>query len=230
MTADTAVWRKNACILCENDCGIQVQTDGRRFTKIRGDEEHVATAGYTCNKALRLDHCQNGGARPTTPLRREPDGSSAPIDRVTAIREIAARSKTVRDTHGGASIFFHGGGQGHHLGGAYSGALLRALGTHYRSNALPRRRPARVSSTPTSPAATRPEISPAPRSRFPSARSPGSPTASRAPESCSRTSPRTPSPAPPGTNTCPPASSPFPPDEHPAPCNGNTSTMQGERP
>lgn len=81
----------------------------RRFTKIRGDKEHVATAGYTCNKALRLDHYQNGGARLPTPLRREPDGSFTPIDWDTAIREIAARLKTVRDTHGGESIFFYGG-------------------------------------------------------------------------------------------------------------------------
>ncbi|MGP4050865.1 hypothetical protein [Streptomyces sp. 2A115] len=54
MTAGTATWHKGACILCENNCGIQIQTDGRRFAKIRGDKEHVAIAGYTCNKALRL--------------------------------------------------------------------------------------------------------------------------------------------------------------------------------
>ncbi|MFJ9411241.1 molybdopterin-dependent oxidoreductase [Streptomyces sp. NPDC101393] len=136
MTADTA-WHKSACILCENNCGIRIQTDGRRFAKIRGDKEHVATAGYTCNKALRLDHYQNGGARLTTPLRREADGSFTPIDWDTAFREIAARLKSVRDTHGGESIFFYGGGgQGNHLGGAYSGALLRAVGARYRSNPL----------------------------------------------------------------------------------------------
>ena len=47
------------------------------------------------------------------------------------------RLAQVRDTHGGASIFyFGGGGQGNHLGGAYSGATMRALGGRYRSNAL----------------------------------------------------------------------------------------------
>ncbi|MGP3922467.1 molybdopterin-dependent oxidoreductase [Streptomyces sp. 8N616] len=136
MTAD-ATWHKSACILCENNCGIQIQTDGRAFAKIRGDKEHVATAGYTCNKALRLDHYQNGGVRLTTPLRREADGHFTPIDWDTAISEIAARLKTVRDTHGGKSIFFFGGGgQGNHLGGVYSGALMRALGARYRSNPL----------------------------------------------------------------------------------------------
>ncbi|MGA5205486.1 hypothetical protein [Streptomyces variegatus] len=43
MTADTA-WHSRACILCDTHCGIQIQTDGRRFAKIRGDKEHVATA------------------------------------------------------------------------------------------------------------------------------------------------------------------------------------------
>jgi anaerobic selenocysteine-containing dehydrogenase len=131
------IWHKSACILCENNCGIQIQRDGRRFVKIRGDKDHVATAGYTCNKALRLDHYQNGGVRLTSPLRREPDGSFTPIDWDTAITEITGRLKTVRDTHGGQSIFFYGGGgQGNHLGGAYSGALMRALDARYRSNPL----------------------------------------------------------------------------------------------
>ncbi len=132
-----ATWHKSACILCENNCGIQIQRHGRRFTKIRGDKDHVATAGYTCNKALRLDHYQNGGVRLTTPLRREADGSFTPVDWDTAISEIAARLTAVRDTHGGDKIFFYGGGgQGNHLGGAYSSALMRALGVRYRSNPL----------------------------------------------------------------------------------------------
>ncbi|MGW1729027.1 molybdopterin-dependent oxidoreductase [Streptomyces sp. NPDC002306] len=136
MTAD-ATWHKSACILCENNCGIQIQLDGRTFAKIRGDKEHVATGGYTCNKALRLDHYQNGGARLTNPLRREADGTFTPIGWDTAITEIATRLKAVRDTYGGKSIFYYGGaGQGNHLGGTYSGALMRALGAGYRSNAL----------------------------------------------------------------------------------------------
>lgn len=41
MAADTAIRHKSACILCENNDGIQIQTDARRFAKIRGAEEHV---------------------------------------------------------------------------------------------------------------------------------------------------------------------------------------------
>ncbi|MFB9722493.1 molybdopterin-dependent oxidoreductase [Planobispora longispora] len=131
-------WKKTACILCENNCGIQVQVQDRRFVKIRGDKEHVSSHGYTCNKALRLDHYQNGGRRLTDPLRREADGTFTEISWDTAISEIASRLVAVRDTHGGRSIFFYGGGggQGNHLGGAYRQPLQHALGARYRSNPL----------------------------------------------------------------------------------------------
>ncbi|WP_280342091.1 molybdopterin-dependent oxidoreductase [Nocardia abscessus] len=133
----TGAWHKTACILCENNCGLLIQLEDRRFAKIRGDKDHVASAGYTCNKALRLDHYQNGGTRLTTPLRREPDGTFTEIDWDTAISEVAARLTAVKDTYGGDKIFYYGGGgQGNHLGGAYSTALRRALGSRYRSSAL----------------------------------------------------------------------------------------------
>jgi formate dehydrogenase len=131
------VWSKTACILCECNCGIEVELDGRRLARIRGDREHVASQGYTCNKAFRLDHYQNGRHRLTTPLRRRPDGGFDEIDWDTAIAEVAERFAAVRDAHGGERIFYYGGGgQGNHLGGAYSGATLRALGSRYRSSAL----------------------------------------------------------------------------------------------
>ena len=50
---------------------------------------------------------------------------------------MAARFAAVRDTHGGDSIFYYGGGgQGNHLPGAYGTATRRALGSRYRSSAL----------------------------------------------------------------------------------------------
>ena len=141
MTEPTTIdtWRKTACILCECNCGIEVRLgdDGRTFDRIRGDKAHPGSQGYTCEKALRLDHYQNGRHRLTEPMRRRADGSYEPIDWSTAISEIAAGFKRIRDTHGGASIFYYGGGgQGNHLGGRYGAATQAALGVVYRSNAL----------------------------------------------------------------------------------------------
>ena len=92
---------QTACILCECNCGIEVELDDRRLARIRGDRATSASQGYTCNKAMRLDHYQNGRHRLTSPLRRRTDGSFEEISWDVAITEVAARFAAVRDTHGG---------------------------------------------------------------------------------------------------------------------------------
>jgi anaerobic selenocysteine-containing dehydrogenase len=133
-------WQSNACILCECNCGIEVQLggpDGRRFVRVRGDDAHPTSQGYACEKASRVDYYQNGPHRLTQPLRRRADGSFEEIDWDTAIREVSQRLAALRDTHGGESILYYGGGgQGNHLPGAYSRATRAALGMRYQSSAL----------------------------------------------------------------------------------------------
>jgi anaerobic selenocysteine-containing dehydrogenase len=130
-------FQKTACILCSVNCGIEVKLDGRRFERIRGDKDHPTSRGYTCEKALRLDHYQNGRHRLTSPLRRRADGTFEEIDWDTAIHEVATKLAAIRDAHGGDAILYYGGGgQGNHLGGGYSGSTRGALGMTYASNAL----------------------------------------------------------------------------------------------
>ena len=131
-----ADWRTTACILCECNCGLQVQLggdDGRRFVRLRGDKDHAVSRGYACEKAHRLDYYQNGPHRLTRPLRRTPNGTFEEIDWDTAITEVAAR---LRALPGSAILYYGGGGQGNHLPGTYASATRRALGSRYRSNAL----------------------------------------------------------------------------------------------
>jgi anaerobic selenocysteine-containing dehydrogenase len=133
-------WQPTACILCSVNCGIEIRLggdDGRSFERVRGDKAHPTSRGYTCEKALRLDHYQNGRHRLTTPLRRREDGTFEEIDWDTAIAEVAARLDDVRREHGGEAILtYGGGGQGNHLGGAYGRATRAAFGAVYTSNAL----------------------------------------------------------------------------------------------
>lgn len=135
---DTDNWQSTACILCSINCGIKVQTDGdRHITKIIGDKEHPISQGYVCEKVQRLDYYQNGADRLTSPMRRRADGTYEAVDWDTAISEITARMVAVRDEYGGDKILYYGGGgQGNHIGGAYVDAWLKALGVRYRSNAL----------------------------------------------------------------------------------------------
>jgi anaerobic selenocysteine-containing dehydrogenase len=130
-------WQASACILCSINCGLEVQAQGRQLTKIRGDKAHPGSQGYTCEKAFRLNHYQQSSERLQSPMRRKPDGTYEAIDWDTAISEIAAKFVQVRDTYGGESIFYYGGGgQGNHLCGAYGRATRAALGSVYSSNAL----------------------------------------------------------------------------------------------
>ena len=141
-TATTApdspdTWHKSVCILCSANCGVEIKLDGRIFKRVRGNKAHVGSEGYTCEKALRLDHYQNNRSRLTTPMRRREDGTYEAVDWDTAISEVAAGLQQVIDKHGGERILYYGGGgQGNHLCGAYGAATRRALGITRRSNAL----------------------------------------------------------------------------------------------
>ena len=130
-------WQKTICILCSVNCGIEVKLEGRHITRVHGNREHVASQGYACEKAQRIDYYQNGRDRLTSPMRRRPDGTFEEIDWDTAIREVAAGFLKVREQFGGASIFYYGGGgQGNHLCGSYGASTRRALGSVFSSNAL----------------------------------------------------------------------------------------------
>ena len=131
-------WQSTACILCECNCGIVVQI---RRPQAGQDPRRQGTSGVA---GL---HLQQGAAPGPLPEQPQPaDLADAP----TARRQLRGdrlghrhcprsrrASDASRDTYGGDKIFYYGGGgQGNHLGGAYSGAFLKALGSHYRSNAL----------------------------------------------------------------------------------------------
>jgi anaerobic selenocysteine-containing dehydrogenase len=136
-TAAAQPWKKTACIICALNCGLEVQTDGRRITRIRGDGAHPISKGYVCEKSQRLDYYQNGADRLSSPMRRRPDGSYEAIDWDTAIREIAQSLSDIKQRHGGESILYYGGAnQGSHLGGTYADSTQKALGVRFRSNAL----------------------------------------------------------------------------------------------
>ena len=134
---DSTEWQKTACIICALNCGLEVQTDGRRIVRIRGDKAHPMSQGYVCEKSQRMDYYQNGADRLASPMRRKPDGTYEAIDWQTAIREIAAKFSAIKSRYGGESILYYGGGsQGNHLGGVYGDSTIKALGIQYRSNAL----------------------------------------------------------------------------------------------
>lgn len=135
-----APWQSSACILCECNCGIEVELggeQGRHLVRVRGDDAHPTSQGYACEKASRVDFYQNNPKRLTKPLRRRADGSFEEIDWDTAIREVAQKMATMAQAYGGTSLFYYGGGgQGNHLPSAYSRPMRTVLGIRHQSSAL----------------------------------------------------------------------------------------------
>ena len=130
-------FEQTACILCSRNCGLRVETDGAAIKSIRGDEAHPVSRGYLCQKAARLAHYQDNADRLEHPLRREPDGRFVRVGWDEALADIASRLVALRERHGGrAFAFYGGGGQGNHLGGAYSRQLMKAMKSRFVYSAL----------------------------------------------------------------------------------------------
>ena len=131
-------WKPTACVLCENNCGIEVKIspNGRLIEKVRGDSAHPASRGYLCQKASQVGHYQNSTDRLLYPLKKTASGFIR-ISWETAISEIAQKLSHIRNVHGGETIFYYGGGgQGNHLPGEYASATLAALQAKFRTNSL----------------------------------------------------------------------------------------------
>lgn len=128
---------KTACILCSRNCGLQVELEGNKFSRIVGDDEHPISKGYLCQKAARLDHYQNHDDRLQYPLERQSDGSFARVSWDEALTKIATKLLEIREKHGGdAFALVGGGGQGNHLGGAFAGQMLAAMKSRFVYNSL----------------------------------------------------------------------------------------------
>jgi anaerobic selenocysteine-containing dehydrogenase len=126
----TTAWHKTACSLCYVNCGIEVLTDGRAITRVRGDKDNPRSQGYLCQKAQRLTWYGNHNDRLDTPLRRRPDGTHEPITWDQALTEIATKLTQIKqeDTAAnrpGSMAYVGGGGQGNHSGGGYGFALRK---------------------------------------------------------------------------------------------------------
>lgn len=120
-------WHKTGCVLCAQNCGLEIMVEDNRMVKVKGDKDNPRSMGYACRKGLNVIHHQYPKDRITEPLKRVGDRFE-PISWVKAIEEIADNMKSVVDTHGPRSIAYMGAsGQGGHSEGAFGLSILRAL-------------------------------------------------------------------------------------------------------
>ena len=131
-----ADWQKTGCVLCAQNCGLQVLVEDNRIVKVRPDQDNPRSQGYNCRKGLNIAYHQHHADRLTQPLKRI-GGQLKPVSWEQALDEIAARLKEILDQHGPRSLaYMGGGGQGCHFEAAFGLRLLRGLGSRYHYSPL----------------------------------------------------------------------------------------------
>ena len=129
-------WKKTGCVLCAQNCGLEVYVEDNRIVKTRGDKDNPRSKGYVCRKGANIAFHQHHKDRLTHPLKRMGDKFER-ISWEQAISEIALRIKEIISEHGPKSYaYMGGGGQGCHFDAAFGVRLMRALGSRYHYSPL----------------------------------------------------------------------------------------------
>jgi len=124
-------WHKTGCVLCAQNCGLEVLVENNRMTKVKPDKSNPRSQGYACRKGLNVIYHQYPADRLTTPLKRV-GGRFEPVSWELAIDEIAAKMRERLDRHGPRCLAYMGGSaQGGHLEAAFGLGVLRAMGSQY---------------------------------------------------------------------------------------------------
>lgn len=129
-------WKKTGCVLCAQNCGLEVEVEGNRIIKVKGDKDNPRSKGYVCRKGMHIAYHQHHDDRLKHPLKRTGKGFEK-ISWEQAIDEIAGQLKNITGTHGPKSYaYMGGGGQGCHFEAASGVALMKAIGSRYHYTAL----------------------------------------------------------------------------------------------
>ena len=92
-------WQKTSCVLCAQNCGLEVLVQDNRMVKVRPDKDNPRSQGYACRKGLNLAFHQHHAQRLTHPLKRVGEGFEK-VSWDQAIGEIAERLRAIVDKYG----------------------------------------------------------------------------------------------------------------------------------
>jgi len=127
---------KTGCVLCAQNCGLEVEVENNRIVKVKPDKSNVKSEGYFCRKGMNIAYHQHNADRLKYPLKRLGE-SFERISWDQAIDEIASKLKSIVGQYGPRSFaYMGGGGQGCHLEAAFGLRLMRGLGSQYQYSAL----------------------------------------------------------------------------------------------
>lgn len=115
------------CHLCEANCGLLIETEGRQVLSIRGDPDNPLSRGHICPKATAIADLQDDPDRLRAPMKRV-DEDWVEIGWDEAYAEIGARFAAIR-SRGGAATLYVGNPNAHNYATSTQTPLLKkALG------------------------------------------------------------------------------------------------------
>ena len=114
------------CHLCEANCGVLIEVEGRKVVSIRGNPDHVLSRGHICPKATALADLQDDPDRLRRPVKRTEAGWQE-IDWDTAFAEIGARMAQVMDSGGQPAMYLGNPNAHNYATGTQTGVLRKAM-------------------------------------------------------------------------------------------------------
>jgi anaerobic selenocysteine-containing dehydrogenase len=97
---------RSFCRVCTSVCGILVDVDGDQVLRVRGDQDHPFSRGYTCAKGRALPQLHHHPDRLERPQMRI-DGRLEDTTWDACLDDLGARVKDIIDRHGPASVAFY---------------------------------------------------------------------------------------------------------------------------
>lgn len=124
-------WHKTGCVLCSQNCGLEIEVENGQMVKVRGDRDNPRSRGYLCRKGVNIINHQYPADRLKEPLKRVKD-KFVPISWEQATDEIAMKLRQIVEKNGPRSFAYMGASsQGGHMEGAFGVRMLRAMGSQY---------------------------------------------------------------------------------------------------
>lgn len=124
-------WKKSSCVLCAQNCGLELLVENGMMTGVRPDRENPRSEGYICRKGMNVMYYQHQKDRLTQPLKRIGD-QFVPVSWEIAIKEISEKLLHIRTNYGSRSLAYMGASmQGGHFEAGFGVSLMRALGSQY---------------------------------------------------------------------------------------------------
>lgn len=124
-------WKKSSCVLCAQNCGLEILIENGRMFKVRPDRENPRSKGYVCRKGMNVMYYQHPKDRLTKPLKKVGE-KFVPISWEKAIEEISEKLLQIHASHGPRSLAYMGASmQGGHFEAGFGVSLMKALGSQY---------------------------------------------------------------------------------------------------